>query len=251
MWLPTVAAWSYLFVYIYDTCNQSTGVEEDRINKPRRPAPAGLTDGKGLRIRFLIGSALFLIIGAIASWTVLICSVVWVAATIVGQYWMKSHNYFLWKPATMWVGAVCQLAGGWCIFSSLTPTATTWVLIIASMFIIGLPIEDTRDIPGDRATGRRSLATMLGGRIVCSAFSLLMVVWPFIAVQLILPEGIASFPESVAVIVLAAFCLCAATLALRCNSAASQRAAFIVYSFVHVAVAALPMVYLLSHSVSV
>lgn len=251
VWMLIVAAWTYLFAYINDTCDQSTGVEEDRINKPQRPAPAGLTDGRGLRRRFMIGSALFLIIGAVAGWMALICSVGWVVTLIVARYLMNPHNYFLWKPVTMWAGAVCQLAGAWCLVSPLTPTAIAWVFIVASMFVIGMPIEDIRDIPGDRATGRRSLAIMFGGPVVCSVFSLLMIAWPFIGAMLILPGGIASFPELAAIAVLAGFCLCAAILALRFNSVAAQRAAYIVYSFAHVAVAALPMVYLLSHSVSV
>lgn len=244
--VPVVLAWAYLFVYVFDTANQTAGADEDRINKPHRPIPSGLVDRTGLQRRFLIGCVLFLGLGFIASWATLVISAVWVAATAIASYWLPQHQYFLWKPGLNWLGAACQLAGGWCIFAPMTHASTAWVLIIATMVMIGLPIEDNRDIRGDRAIGRRSFSTMLGPRVVSTVFSLLMIAWPVLAAYLILPHGISSLAEAVAVTILAVLCFCAAVLAMQLRLPSAQRAAYIVYSFVHAAVAALPAVHLLS-----
>jgi 4-hydroxybenzoate polyprenyltransferase len=249
LWLIAVA-WAYLYVYINDAGNQVTGVEEDRVNKPHRPIPAGLIDSRGLWKRFLIACVLYLAVASVASWAALLVSAAWVGTNFVANR-MPQRYYFLWKPVFNWVGAACQLAGSWCIFSPLNRTAVTWVLIIVTMATIGMPIEDVRDIQGDRAIGRRSLASMLGGRVVSRGFSLLMIVWPVLAVYLILPRGISSPAEAVSVAVLAILCTCAVTLASRSDSERAQGAVFIVYSFIHVALTALPLVYLLSQRTSI
>lgn len=252
LWSLLIAVvWAYLFIYIYDTSNQAMGVEEDRLNKPRRPAPAGLTDSAGLWRRFWVGCALFLALGLLGSPATMFFAAVWIGVSISTHMWATQRYYFLWKPVTTWIGAVCQLAGAWCVISSLTPTSIAWIVTIATMFIVAQPIEDVRDIPGDREIGRRSLATMFGGRAICFGFSLLMIVWPPLAVYLVLPQRISGVPELVAVAVLVILCLGAGLLALRYNSRPAQYAAYIVYSFIHVVLTALTLVYLLSQGTSV
>ena len=52
-----------LYLYSINLCNQYTGVEEDRINKPDRPIPSGLVSVEGARFRWYIVTALYLVTG--------------------------------------------------------------------------------------------------------------------------------------------------------------------------------------------
>jgi 4-hydroxybenzoate polyprenyltransferase len=42
-----------LYSYAVDSSNQVKGEKEDRLNKPYRPIPAGLTDSRGMLYRFV------------------------------------------------------------------------------------------------------------------------------------------------------------------------------------------------------
>jgi 4-hydroxybenzoate polyprenyltransferase len=239
--VATAVIWSYLFVYIFDAANQAAGVDEDRINKPKRPAPMGLVDAHGLRLRCAVGSVLFVSIGLAASvWTGTI-SAVWVATIVVVHKFMPARMYFAWKPFSNFSGAVTQLTGGWAIVGPLNGTAVTWALILSVMVVTGMPIEDVRDVDGDVAAGRRSLPMMLGARSVAAVFAALMAAWPFIGWALIVRHVDLTMYEACSLGLVFVLSYAAGLSALNVRSMASQKRAYILYSLVHVALTALPL----------
>ncbi|OZF26142.1 UbiA family prenyltransferase [Rhodococcus sp. 14-2483-1-2] len=239
--LMTVVIWSYLFVYIFDAANQAAGIEEDRINKPQRPAPMGLVDAHGLRTRCAVGSVLFVSIGFAASvWTGTI-SAVWVATIVFVHMFMPASMYFAWKPLSNLSGAVTQLIGGWAIVGPLNTTAVTWALTLSIMVVIAMPIEDVRDVDGDIAAGRRSYPMMFGASSVSRTFAVLMAVWPFVGWALILRTVELTTCEFCTLAIVFTLSYSAGLSALNTRSMPSQKRAYILYSLVHVALTALPL----------
>jgi 4-hydroxybenzoate polyprenyltransferase len=240
--------WAYLFSYIVDAANQAVGCAEDAVNKPHRPIPHGLVDPRGLWVRYSWASALFLAVSLFGGAVTLAASLGWVLLALFMHTRLKLRYYYLWKPVTMWLGSAAQLTGGWSFMNGLTRESVTWIVLVATMFIVPLPIEDVRDIAGDALMGRVSLARMFGAKKVCSAFCLIIAIWPLVAYALFLHSSALSLWDWLALLLLAALCGIAFYHGCQWNSFYHQRAAYVAYCFVHIAVALVPLSSLMPRS---
>ncbi|WP_156365143.1 UbiA family prenyltransferase [Sciscionella sediminilitoris] len=204
--------WSVLFIYVVDASNQAAAAHEDRINKPYRPIPAGLVTETGMWRRAVAGSVLYLVIAACCGWIPLLCAAIWTASITLFHRRVAQRHYLYVKPWIMVLGVCAQLAGGWSIAHPLDGTGWRWVLGCALLFVLPLPIEDIRDIEGDRAIGRRTLALVLGARPVRAWFIVMMLAWPVLAWLLLFRDSGAA-PAVIAVITAVFTALCWGTAA--------------------------------------
>lgn len=169
-------ALGFLYVYVFDTSNQAIGAEEDRINKPNRPIPLGLTTPAGLWRRFWAAVPVYLLLGWLTG------TLIWVAlwlAVVVGQHLVAKPRHYLWtKPIGMLVGAIAQLGCFWQLVGPIDTTGWTWILVLAITFNLALRYEDIRDIDGDRELGRTSLPILIGHWPVRLWFAIVMAAMP-------------------------------------------------------------------------
>ncbi|KAJ7131500.1 hypothetical protein C8R43DRAFT_957000 [Mycena crocata] len=138
---PRLILWVTFFVYFFTLANQIVGVDEDRINKPDRTIPSGKVTVASAKGRAIVVLAAFLGTAMISP-RVLPETVCWVLTTAfhcltpAGNHWLGKNN----------VG-----------MSLGTPTTGTALWLGQSIHI-----QDLRDIDGDRATGRKTMAVTYG-----------------------------------------------------------------------------------------
>jgi 4-hydroxybenzoate polyprenyltransferase len=154
-----------LYGYVFDASNQTRDAEEDRVNKPHRPVPVGLITPAGALRRFWVVMPLYSLVGwRLVGWRlgVLEWVLLFQAATVFINLLCPPRSYLWCKTPCMIVSTIAQLAAAWQSVSPIDTTALLWILIIPFVFALALPFEDVRDMPGDRAIGRRTPALILG-----------------------------------------------------------------------------------------
>lgn len=155
------AIYFWLYIYVFCLSNQLVGISEDRINKPHRPIIAGLVTAKGTQQRWLIVALLFAVVGVLLGvwkWMLL-----WLVVTVLHNFGRWAKQWFT-KNLSMGLGIVAQLGAAWELVRPLTPTAWQWAVVIGAAILVLVPVQDLRDMEGDRAAGRRTLPLVIGAR---------------------------------------------------------------------------------------
>jgi 4-hydroxybenzoate polyprenyltransferase len=181
-----------LYSYVFDASNQARQAAEDRANKPHRPIPSGLATSRGLMHRFLAGMAVYTLVGwfaGILPWVLL-----WQADIVGLNLLSRPRHYIFVKWPAMVLGAIAQLAAAWRIGGPLDSTGWTWILVITIAFMTALPFEDVRDMAGDRAIGRRTLALTVGHWPVRIWFAAITAVLPVVLYLLLYRRSHAAAP---------------------------------------------------------
>ncbi len=164
----TECAWAllrvlvYFWFYSYTFClpSQIVGVEEDRINKPERPLPAGLVSVRGAYYRYFAALLIYAGLGlcfGVLKWTLL-----WEAVTVLYVFGGFHRHWFTKNVVSMTLGTVAQLAAAWELVAPLTATTFTPVLTVAFMAGVTALVQDFRDVAGDRLIGRRTMPITIG-----------------------------------------------------------------------------------------
>ena len=153
----------YLYLYSFNLCNQYTGVEEDRINKPDRPIPSGLVSVEGARFRWYIVTVLYIVTG-IAIGNVWSCFL-WIFAYSMYNYYGWSEHWVTKNSIVMPLGTVAQGWAGW-----TAATGDIWLDQESALFVgmatlyvgVLLNLQDFRDVEGDRKAGHKTLPVQFG-----------------------------------------------------------------------------------------
>jgi len=168
----------YVWLFIYSFClsNQICGIEEDRINKPARPLPAGLVSIPGAWRRWIVVSSMFLFVGwflDVLQWTILwgVVSGLLNFAGLARYWWFKN-------VVAMGVGNFAQLAAAWCIVSSPEQLPWRWLLVVSLWVGATSSTQDFRDVHGDAVCGRKTLPLLIGDK---PARNLMAIVWVLVA----------------------------------------------------------------------
>lgn len=150
--------------YTFDIINQTVSVEEDTINKPYRPIPAGLLTLTQAKVRLFLSICLSpIIIGALSGpWAAfwIICWIIWVTFCYV---WPKPNSFFF-RNAFSAVGHVILLRLMNEIVSSHFPNVNTRLdldLANAALAMGTVHVQEFHDVDGDRKSGRQTLPLLL------------------------------------------------------------------------------------------
>ncbi|MFE3114294.1 UbiA family prenyltransferase [Kitasatospora indigofera] len=211
-----------LYGYVFDASNQARDAEEDRVNKPHRPVPAGLITSSGSLRRFWAVMPLYSLLGwklGVLEWVVLF------QLTTIFLNLLCPPRLYLWcKTPCMIISTVAQLAAAWQVVSPIDTTALLWILLIPFVFSLALPFEDVRDMAGDRAIGRRTPALILGHWPVRIWFAALLAGIPVLLhYALFLPTGASPGRTAVCDALVATACWLPAVRALTLRHTAADR----------------------------
>lgn len=191
--------------------NQIIGVAEDRVNAPYRPLPAGEVTPGGAKLRLVACVALTLLLAATHPQA---------APSILGFLVATAVNNCsgvdrlpLGKDAMVFVGFALHLTTGWLLAvpTLLGTGALSWVLLLSAAFVLLVPMQDLRDMEGDRLAGRRTLPIVLGSGI--RVYLCLMCLLLTLGLALVVRS--AGRPSAVPLLVLAPVLLLGATVAVR------------------------------------
>ncbi len=166
--LAGAATYFFLYVYTFAVSNQITGLEEDRLNKPDRPLPAGMTTLEGAWIRWIIGMLLFAGVGWILG--VLEWALMWQLSFCLYNF-AGFARHFVTKSLIMGLGVIAQLAAAWSIVAPVPPVAWRWISGLAFVAFVFCNIQDLRDVAGDRTLRRRTMPLVYGLRRSCHALA--------------------------------------------------------------------------------
>ncbi|KAJ6564950.1 UbiA prenyltransferase family-domain-containing protein [Mycena vulgaris] len=158
---PRLIVWLTLFIYLFNLSNQIVGISEDCVNKPNRPIPSGKVTLAGAKRRAVVVLVAFLAIGTISP-CLLPESICWALATGFLSWTSAGHHWFGKNTVALIPGTWALLSGSWRSVSALTPAAKGYIYGMALWSALLTNIQDLRDVIGDRATGRRTLAVVFG-----------------------------------------------------------------------------------------
>jgi 4-hydroxybenzoate polyprenyltransferase len=161
--LPKSALYFSLYIYVFCLDNQITGYVEDCHNKPDRPLPSGYWDMAGARQRRALGSAAFLLFAwAFGEWRLLALAAAWLAIAFSYNHWGLHRHWFSKNLVFITAGTFVLLGAAWSMAAAWSPMAVRLMAYVSVVFGATLHLQDFRDVPGDAATGRRTLPIALG-----------------------------------------------------------------------------------------
>ncbi|CAG8600974.1 6163_t:CDS:2, partial [Scutellospora calospora] len=143
---------------------QISSVEEDKINKPFRPIPSGLTTVKGAKCRLMTISIIFPIVSYLLGGTL---SLIY---AFIFQIWVILYEKFNLHSNAFFKNFFTT-------FAAWTEFSCCYYIII----VITLQVQDFRDQKGDKFVGRKTLPILIGDKfcrlltVVTSAISLLVI----------------------------------------------------------------------------
>ncbi|KAL0483745.1 digeranylgeranylglyceryl phosphate synthase [Acrasis kona] len=150
-----------LFLYTFTLSNQVIGVDEDKINKPQRPIPSGMITVEDAKKRLYFYNAVYFLISFYKG--VVPQTLMWQAATFFGHFGGGHKNGIIKNFLNSVAGIIPQLAGAWKIMYGEVPDhINQWIIYVAWIMFFLMPIQELRDIPGDKLNGRKTLPIMLG-----------------------------------------------------------------------------------------
>ncbi|RDW61948.1 hypothetical protein BP6252_11381 [Coleophoma cylindrospora] len=164
--IPYAFLYGFLYLYTFVVANQIDGVTEDKVNKPDRPIASGATSLQAAKIRWVVLTGLYLgysyMLG-VEKWTLL-----WIVTTIAHNFFGFS-NFGPTKDGCMGAGCIAQLMAAWAIGGSTPEMGWAWTKNIALYMLWPIPLQDLRDVPGDKAAGRKTTPILMGD-IPCTPF---------------------------------------------------------------------------------
>ncbi|KAF8125422.1 UbiA prenyltransferase family-domain-containing protein [Boletus edulis] len=160
--LPTTL-WILLHILQFDLANQIKAPEEDRLNKPSRPLPAGRISVRDATILRWLIAPLCLAYSSLYSIQLVFSSLEMQLLT----YWyneLDGDKNWLSKNAILALMYGCTELGGTliagCDPSRVTETAKLAVQLTIAVFTSTVHCQDFKDVEGDRLTGRRTVPIM-------------------------------------------------------------------------------------------
>lgn len=164
--LPTVLFLAFANVYGFDICNQATSADEDALNRPGRPFPAGLLTVEGAYRRWVISwigtPAVLLAMGLpVAAWYIVLYN----AWTCFCYTWPKP-KFWVWKNLYTPVALFCSLRALNGVMTARIPDSDMNIWMDAGFALwlfLTIHVRDFHDVEGDRQSGRRTLPIILSG----------------------------------------------------------------------------------------
>lgn len=166
-------SWLTPYVYFFNLSNQITGVDEDRIDKPDRPIPAGIVTLDGARRRWILALSAFLLVAAFKP-ILLPETISWVFTTAFLSLTSAGNHWFGKNCVAMTVGAWSLLNGSWKAIAPWTPKSQRFAIAVAVWAGLLVQIQDLRDIKGYAVVGRKTMPLVFGERATRWIITLLL-----------------------------------------------------------------------------
>ncbi|KAJ5228109.1 hypothetical protein N7489_008817 [Penicillium chrysogenum] len=142
-----------LYGFNSDVANNIGGGMEDIINKPYRPLASKATTLAATKARYVISTVVYLAytyILNIHKWSVL-----WIF-TVLCACFLRTSRFGPTKDLSMVLGTIAELMASWKIGGSSPEVGWSWVKKII-WWVFTVAVQDYRDVPGDLASGRRTI----------------------------------------------------------------------------------------------
>jgi hypothetical protein len=88
-------------------------------------------------------------------------TLLWIATTIAHNF-LGFANFGPKKDGCMGAGCIAQLMAAWAIGGSEAQMGWEWIKYITLYMLWPIPLQDLRDVPGDKAVGRLTTPILMG-----------------------------------------------------------------------------------------
>ncbi|KAJ5710392.1 UbiA prenyltransferase family [Penicillium malachiteum] len=174
--------WSNAFIFALANQRRPESVEEDRLNKPRRPLPSGQMIPLGPRRLLLAALPVILFINFLLGpcvETSLLFTLNWMYNDLGGgDEDFLLRNIIIGIAFGLYNAGSGKMAGG--PGSTINNQAAIWIGIISSMVITTMHVQDLKDQKGDRSRGRRTAPIVLGDLVARHTIAIPIAMWSII-----------------------------------------------------------------------
>jgi 4-hydroxybenzoate polyprenyltransferase len=177
--IPSVCFFNFYSLLIFNLANQRSpeSVEEDRINKPWRPIPSGQITPNQTRKAALFTASASLGFNYLLN--------VWEEGLLVQvlSYYYNELKGGDWLSRDVIIAVSYGLANRTSLKLAIGPHNTisqqgdVWIVVISTVILTTMHIQDLQDQEGDRKLGRKTLPLVLGDRVCRSALAVLVPFW--------------------------------------------------------------------------
>ena len=162
---PSVLAWNWLNIIVFDLANQRLpiSVAEDRLNKPWRPGPAGRLTPVQMRRLLLIAMPIILAINySLGAWqeTSLLFGLTWMYNDLQGGESIEGRGVIIAIAFGLYNAASVRVACG--AGSTLHESGIHWILIISAVILSTMQVQDLQDVAGDKLRNRQTVPLVWG-----------------------------------------------------------------------------------------
>lgn len=157
--LSFIYSWSILA--FFNISNQICDMEEDRIDKPDRPLVKGMVSVQGARMRWVFFGIVGLLIAANANIPVVPYTVFFYMLAIVNNH-LTAKKFWQFRLSMTSIGVTLPIVIGWNMVAPVPKELWIWILYLQVYWCLIGPIQDLRDLDGDRKTGRNSFPLLFG-----------------------------------------------------------------------------------------
>lgn len=164
--IPSVLAWNWLNLLVFDLANQRSpdSVAEDSLNKPWRPIPAGhVTPVQMRRLLLAVLPVVLAINFSLGAWqeTSLLFALTWMYNDLRGgDDSFILRNMIISLAFGLYNGGSLRVACG--AGNTLHESGYCWIIIVSAVIFSTMHIQDLKDIAGDQARNRQSAPLVLG-----------------------------------------------------------------------------------------
>ena len=155
------AMYFFFYIYCFDIANQTSSVEEDALNKPKRPIPSGLLSVRGAYIRWIISWILILVVGYACTGSQV---GLWNAAGWLLNIWvhygpLKRCHTIVGKNTFTPIGTILmfRMLQYITLGDQAHPRNDIVIYLTPIWFVFTIHLQDIHDIAGDLASGRSTL----------------------------------------------------------------------------------------------
>ena len=186
--LPLVVFFNWSNVLVFDLANQRSpeSIEEDRLNKPWRPLPAGRISQRRTRHLMIIIMPIAILLNYLLSVekeTALIFILTWIYNDLGGSddSWLIRNlviaaGFFLHNLGSLKV-AIGDSAVS--VGDHVSSEAYRWTTTISAVILTTMHVQDLKDQKGDSTRGRQTAPLALGDSIARRTIAIPILFWSF------------------------------------------------------------------------
>lgn len=181
--LPSILVyiWFNLLAFVVNNQRPTASVEEDRLNKPWRPIPAGRLTQTQARTLGLISYPLALLVSMLLSAGVNQSALLALCGYIYNNHGGGDSNFWVRNLLnacgfTSFASGALEVALGSSIPLSIIP----WLLIIAAVVFTTVHTQDMYDQVGDSAAGRQTVPLVIGDGPARWSIAISVMLWSLV-----------------------------------------------------------------------
>ena len=185
-WVPLIACWTWinLLPFAIDNQRQPASIQEDKLNKPWRPMPAGRMSPTQAKILMLILYPIAIeyshVFGGFRQCLTLLALGIWYNDLGGADYNPVVRNLINAGGFICYTSGAMEVAYGATLPLGISSPLLFWMLMIGCVVVTSVHSQDICDQEGDSIHGRRTVPLVIGDGASRVTVALAVLFWSFV-----------------------------------------------------------------------